>query len=415
MPAVVSRDPDAQLRKRKRIKDEEVRNNEKARRRRGQGSPHEPLDKAAEVRAIQKVPEVRSQFKILDVIGSGTFSTVYKAQVKGKRAVLALKRILQSCRSKFIDKEAACLHKLRGEHHVVFLHSVYTFEDAHVLVLDYLEHEDFTEYYQELSVVQVRGYMKALLEALAHVHKHRIVHRDVKPANFLHSRKARRFLLVDFGLAQDTTEAGIENLPPQGPRKVVTKQDFENTLGKAVRIGTADRDGGPGKMDHRQEQMTVRAGTRGFRAPEVLLRCPIQSPAIDIWSAGVIMLSILSGTSPYFMSNRDVDGLVEIANVCGPARISALATFYGKDLLLGQTVGPHTFTGSADDLRRLCEDISFPDHPAHKPHPIGDFKYSLLEQLLTVEPHQRITAEEALKHPFISGHCARGLQYNQSL
>lgn len=49
----------------------------------------------------------------------------------------------------------------------------------------------------------------------------------------------------------------------------MTKQDFENTLGKAVRIGTADRDGGPGKMDHRQEQMTVRAGTRGFRAPEV--------------------------------------------------------------------------------------------------------------------------------------------------
>lgn len=38
----------------------------------------------------------------------------------------------------------------------------------------------------------------------------------------------------------------------------------------------------------------LRGGTRGFRAPEVLLRCTKQTVAIDIWSAGVILLSILS-------------------------------------------------------------------------------------------------------------------------
>jgi serine/threonine protein kinase len=38
----------------------------------------------------------------------------------------------------------------------------------------------------------------------------------------------------------------------------------------------------------------LRGGTRGFRAPEVLLRCVKQTVAIDIWSAGVILLSILS-------------------------------------------------------------------------------------------------------------------------
>jgi hypothetical protein len=55
------------------------------------------------------------------------------------------------------------------------------------------------------------------------------------------------------------------------------------------------------------------------------------------------MLSILSGTSPFFLSNRDVDGLIEIANVCGITRVSALAKFYGKVCsVLVQVLGMHT-------------------------------------------------------------------------
>ena len=38
----------------------------------------------------------------------------------------------------------------------------------------------------------------------------------------------------------------------------------------------------------------ARAGTPGFRPPEVLLKCRIQTVAVDIWAAGVILLSIMS-------------------------------------------------------------------------------------------------------------------------
>jgi cell division control protein 7 len=37
-----------------------------------------------------------------------------------------------------------------------------------------------------------------------------------------------------------------------------------------------------------------REGTRGFRAPEVLLRQRVQGPPIDVWAAGVIVLTLLS-------------------------------------------------------------------------------------------------------------------------
>lgn len=47
--------------------------------------------------------------------------------------------------------------------------------------------------------------MKSLFIALAHMHNHRVIHRDVKPSNFLYSndeKEGARAVLVDFGLAQ---------------------------------------------------------------------------------------------------------------------------------------------------------------------------------------------------------------------
>ena len=49
--------------------------------------------------------------------------------------------------------------------------------------------------------------MGGLLRALAYVHSHGIIHRDVKPANFLFDRRHRKFALVDFGLAQGRTDS----------------------------------------------------------------------------------------------------------------------------------------------------------------------------------------------------------------
>lgn len=74
--------------------------------------------------------------------------------------------------------------------------------DQIIIVLAYFEHTDFKKIIQDPSVDLIRTYMGELFEALAYVHSRGVVHRDVKPANFLFNLDTRKAMLVDFGLAQ---------------------------------------------------------------------------------------------------------------------------------------------------------------------------------------------------------------------
>lgn len=103
-----------------------------------------------------------------------------------------------------------------------------------------------------------------------------------------------------------------------------------------------------------------RAGTRGFRAPEILFRhvqqtvgmsqltvCPTSAyslqrmslysqvschfnVALDIWSVGVILLCFLSGRFPFFNSDDDLEALLEIAVVFGQREMAAVAATFSK-------------------------------------------------------------------------------------
>lgn len=48
----------------------------------------------------------------------------------------------------------------------------------------------------------IKSYMRSLFSCLEQVHQHKIIHRDVKPANFLYNLESQTGVLIDFGLAQ---------------------------------------------------------------------------------------------------------------------------------------------------------------------------------------------------------------------
>jgi serine/threonine protein kinase len=123
-------------------------------------------------------------FMIDKTLGSGAFSTVFLGRSKTTGRQYALKRLIWTLSPQRIVKEVHFMKKLNHPSIVKFL-SFYCQEEQVTLVLEYLPHVPFRELFPILTPHQVKLYMFQLLSALSHCHANHIIHRDVKPSNFL--------------------------------------------------------------------------------------------------------------------------------------------------------------------------------------------------------------------------------------
>ncbi|KAJ7334538.1 Cell division control protein 7 [Desmophyllum pertusum] len=362
---------------------------------------------------LKEIPELGDMFTLLSKVGEGTFSNVYLAKMNRLPDELcALKHIIPTSGPGRVENELKCLQDIGGTNNVIGVRSTLRCNDNIVFVLPYFPHQKFQEYFLEMSVCEIKEYMKNLFISLQRVHSFQVIHRDVKPSNFLHCRDTGRYRLVDFGLAMKVP--GSTNSLLDSPKELMKKQrrgsqqspkrtsqprrrssrlspqtdnkdqsatkvaeegvlkprcvntanwqfthqprDFKipakNATSKLRRTSnenTKSKDGsvkpvkvlcplrhGPKDVCTicmaRGHQNTPRAGTPGFRSPEVLLKYPQQSPAVDMWSAGVILLCILSGRYPFFRAYDDMTSLAQIMTLCGTDTAAKAAFALGKDL-----------------------------------------------------------------------------------
>lgn len=522
----------------------------------------------------EAVPQLVNVFKIKDKIGEGTFSSVYLATAQlqeGHEEKIALKHLIPTSHPMRIAAELQCLTVAGGQDNVMGLKYCFRKNDHVVIAMPYLEHESFLDILNSLSFQEVREYMYNLFVALKRIHQFGIVHRDVKPSNFLYNRRLKKYALVDFGLAQGTRDTKIEllkfvqseaqqedcsrnkyhgvvghkGLLSRPAPKTVDQQCTPKTSVKRSYTQVHIKQGKDGKersvglsvqrsvfgernfnihssISHespaeklikqsktvdiisrklatkktaistkamnsvmretarscpavltcdcygsdrvcsvclsRRQQVAPRAGTPGFRAPEVLTKCPDQTTAIDMWSAGVIFLSLLSGRYPFYKASDDLTALAQIMTIRGSRETIQAAKAFGKSVLCSKEV-------PAQDLRALCErlrglDSTTPrsasgppgnasydpaaskntDHKASRvqaaqaqhsedslykrdndgywSHPrdctsnsegwdsVPDEAYDLLDKLLDLNPASRITAEAALLHVFFKDMCS---------
>ena len=165
------------------------------------------------------------------------------------------------------------------------------------------------------------------------------------------------------------------------------------------RAFTRDPPGGYPKDDSRPSRRANRAGTRGFRAPEVLFKCTAQTTKIDVWSAGVILLTILAQRFPFFNSADDVDALVEIATIFGRARMKQCAYLHGS--IFETTLG--TIGDKGHPLPHIVQwSTSRPETEDLEPEVKETVKF--LESLLELDPRRRLSAKSALAHDFLAEH-----------
>ncbi|KAG0356484.1 hypothetical protein BG005_004589 [Podila minutissima] len=87
------------------------------------------------------------------------------------------------------------------------------------------------------------------------------------------------------------------------------------------------------KKDNRPYLKVNRAGTRGFRAPEILMKHVYQTVSLDIWAVGVTLLCFLTGRFPFFNSNDDAEALLEIAIVFGSTEMKKVAASFNRSFI----------------------------------------------------------------------------------
>lgn len=320
------------------------------------------------------------RFIIQRPIGEGSFSSVYKAEYRSTGLPVAIKAITRTSAPRRILQELNILKTLGGANNCIRLLEVLRHRDQVLIVFPLVYHIDFKDFILQSTPQDVKKYMYSLLRSVKHMHDRNIIHRDIKPGNFLYSVEEGQGYLIDFGLAEYEM---VKDPSPQKPSKPLI---FFNS------IVTPSKPPGYYERDNRPVMKAPRAGTRGFRAPEVLFRYENQTKAIDIWSIGVIMLCILTAQYPFFLSIEDVDGLAEMGIIFGHAEMRKTAKLYGRTWKSNLQTIAEDRVPFEQLIRRLNPNIA-----------IDEEAMDLLYKLLDLNCWKRITAKEALDHPFFWG------------
>lgn len=381
-------------------------------------------------------------------IGEGTFSSVYKAEdlhygryindwdiqsevLKessfGKEKIpvnedsrkpkyVAIKKIYATSSPARIYNELEILYLLRGSSVIAPLITALRNEDQVLVVLPYYEHTDFRQYYSTFSYRDMSIYFRCLFQAMQQTQTLGIIHRDIKPSNFLFDVRTKHGVLVDFGLAE-RYDGRQQSHSCRCTNSNAAELAHDFSIAQETSLGYI-------KNDTRPSKRANRAGTRGFRAPEVLFKCSSQSPKVDIWSAGVILLSFLTKRFPMFNSKDDVDALMEIACIFGKSEMRQCAALHGKNDLMSLTevfvlilfanlpgctfeTNVSTLTEKRVNFRKLilwasCGSASiYKEKLRHKPSQEERLCLDFLEKCLELDCNKRISAEEALDHDFL--------------
>jgi serine/threonine protein kinase len=181
--------------------------------------------------------------------------------------------------------------------------------------MEYVEGGELLEYIGKrgiLEEIEVVHLFRQIIAALVYCHRLYIHHRDLKPENILLDKQSFQIKLVDFGMAA---------LQPLGSK------------------------------------LTTPCGSPHYAAPEVIKTTSYDGAKADIWSCGVILYVMLTGSPPFNYSDEQAD-----------------LNYLFRCIARAEYTMPENLSIEAQDLIR---------------------------RILVPDPRRRISIEEIWDHPFL--------------
>lgn len=266
------------------------------------------------------------KFSTINLIGKGSFAKVYKIKNNQTGEFSAVKVFQkpaifeQPFGKKAILNEITLMRQM-SHSCITKLLEVHESENSLYLVMDLASGDELFRYVtsnNHLDAKDIKHVIKSILEALKYLEENKIIHRDLKFENIICKEPGKlkdiRLQIVDFGLA---TPCEIE------------------------------------------EYIYKKCGTPGFVAPEILKANAEENtrltPKCDVFSAGVIFYTLITGVSPFQSNNVN-----EIIH------------------------------------KNQNPDIDFKHTNLRKNRVLRH----LIKKLLEADPEKRLFASQALKHPF---------------
>jgi len=249
---------------------------------------------------------------LFEQIGQGTFSKVTRAFHIITEQMVAVKILDKEKIEDEVDIERIIreIEILRSISHPNISQMYETYSTVHnfYLMMEYVDGGDLFDYISDncyLTEQKACYFFRQLISVMEYLSELGISHRDIKPENILLDKEQKNIKVIDFGLSNYCSD---------------------------------------------RELLQSSCGSPCYASPEMLSGCPYSGITTDLWSAGIVLYSMLVGALPF--DDQELNKLYE-------------------QIKLGKFYIPSTLSLEAIDL---------------------------LKRILQVDPGKRITINELKEH-----------------